>query len=326
MSFFCRSKICGKRCGEADEEGEHFDAGQKGEGAVRPKGMEVMPVMTTGGSSKPDILGTVEIDRQDEDEERQKEKEKQDAEAAQRQLEAAERRKQRKKEEEQRKQELRAQAEAEQKKANETKEIKEALAQYAGRWILAKEVNAKGLSVGEEIAEISAEGILTWGPAHGPDHESPAVIPKPNGILTLMLHGEEHAGCLEGHNYDTFLQRLRWNDGEIWARVGPKLEDYNGSWSRAKEDSAGGLHELTDMGDLKNGVLTWHGRYGNDHPPVKLEPQPGGHLQSYFGPRNELHWVILEEDPKNPGTQRLRWSDDDLWFRDEEHKGKEHIE
>eukprot|EP00746_Dinoflagellata_sp_MGD_P144697 gnl/MRDRNA2_/MRDRNA2_77400_c0_seq2.p1 gnl/MRDRNA2_/MRDRNA2_77400_c0~~gnl/MRDRNA2_/MRDRNA2_77400_c0_seq2.p1 ORF type:complete len:369 (+),score=85.52 gnl/MRDRNA2_/MRDRNA2_77400_c0_seq2:133-1239(+) len=129
---------------------------------------------------------------------------------------------------------------------------------------------------------------------------------------------------LDHDNGDEFLQRLKWDDGEVWARKGPELAMYNGSWSRATEDADGTLHDLTDMGDIKNGVLTWHGRYGNHHPPVKLDYHPGGYLQSDLD--GHPHWVILENDPSNPGTQRLRWSDGDLWFRDDEHKGAEHVE
>merc|ERR1712224_263253 len=98
---------------------------------------------------------------------------------------------------------------------------------------------------------------------------------------------------------------------------------------RAKEDSKGGLQELTDMGEIANGWLTWHGRFGSSHEPVKLELQPGGYLQapnSLGEDPHHVHWVIVEEDPLNPGTQRLCWSDGDLWFRDDAHKGKEHIE
>eukprot|EP00746_Dinoflagellata_sp_MGD_P126315 gnl/MRDRNA2_/MRDRNA2_61196_c0_seq1.p1 gnl/MRDRNA2_/MRDRNA2_61196_c0~~gnl/MRDRNA2_/MRDRNA2_61196_c0_seq1.p1 ORF type:complete len:338 (+),score=82.01 gnl/MRDRNA2_/MRDRNA2_61196_c0_seq1:107-1120(+) len=229
---------------------------------------------------------------------------------------------------------------------------KNALASIAGRWILAQAKDACIQTVGPEIATIGKDGVLALISARGTDNTETALVLKPGGLIEFTASGQEkRCACLShrrhyeeipklpseglpvgdlracqsaGDNDDSFLHRLRWSDGEVWARTGPKLEEYNGSWSRAKEDQDGKLRDLTDMGDIVNGKLTWHGRYGATHPPLELEHQPGGFLEGSLG--GLLYWVIIEDDPLNRGTQRLRWNDGDLWFRDDAHRGAEHVE
>eukprot|EP00746_Dinoflagellata_sp_MGD_P126933 gnl/MRDRNA2_/MRDRNA2_61635_c0_seq2.p1 gnl/MRDRNA2_/MRDRNA2_61635_c0~~gnl/MRDRNA2_/MRDRNA2_61635_c0_seq2.p1 ORF type:complete len:302 (+),score=88.16 gnl/MRDRNA2_/MRDRNA2_61635_c0_seq2:94-999(+) len=229
--------------------------------------------------------------------------------------EAQERAAQRKKEEQERNKELRDRADAERRADLARQEQEEAMTAYMGQWILVKARHKDSAAPGDDIADISKDGVCTW---KGP-YEGWGALPiqvKPGGRVSVVVEGVEHTGCLEGEGgQDKFLQKLRWDDGEIWARKGPAVEEYNGHWSRANDD--GTFHA---MGKILDAKLTWAGHWGQNKP-VTLDPQPGGALFARKGLKDdagrELHWVILEEDPNKLGSKRLRWSDDDIWYRDD---------
>lgn len=236
---------------------------------------------------------------------------------------AAERDRQRKREQAQMKQDAADKAALERRMNQLEQERSLALAQYEGQWILSKASNRQNVSsshmfVGTDSAHISKDGVLTWAPSAA----GKAILNvRPSGVLGLHFQDEEERSAhLVGDFEYPFLQRLRWNDGEVWARKGPSLEDYNGFWSRVEADvmlDAVGekRKEFTAMAEIRNGMLTWADRFGSNRRPLELERDPGGALFARSG-LGKVHWVILEEDAENPALQRLRWSDGDVWYRD----------
>lgn len=187
---------------------------------------------------------------------------------------------------------------------------------YTGPWILAKAgTNTLGkISIGVEVADIGKDGVISWSPLFGVNTK-PALKCKQGGTIAVTIAKEEHSAILvhrpQGEYENAFLQRLRWNDGEVWARKGPQLSAYNGQWSRFQDSNS------TPMGKIENGMLTWDDRFSQGGKlctrPWQLERQPSGELQ--IDVEKKVLWVFVEDDPKYPGSQRLRWSDGDIWYR-----------
>lgn len=241
----------------------------------------------------------------------------------------------RKREDAKRKQELRDKMDEERKKEEEKKLEDDALASYVGQWVLAKADPIKadpkapdhnqGYKQGSayidvDVATIDKEGKMKWAHEHSQGRFCQIVV-MPGAILQIHLDGENHTACLIGGKEDSFLQRLRWNDGEVWARKGPTLSEYDGRWRRLNDDGT-----FQAMGEIKKGILNWADHYGfHKNKPLLLERAPGGALFAQDDLRlhkqeesSNLHWVILEKDPCDMNLQRLRWSDGDIWYREDQ--------
>jgi len=113
--------------------------------------------------------------------------------------------------------------------------------------------------------------------------------------------GTEHIASvshfLQDDDGNTFPQTLQWNNGEVWTRKRPELEELNGHWHKFLPNG-----KCVPM-SLPLSAPTHHG--------------PNGELEVCISPDSEnveKLWVIMEQDPEHPGTKRLRWSNGQSWY------------
>eukprot|EP00746_Dinoflagellata_sp_MGD_P022268 gnl/MRDRNA2_/MRDRNA2_152083_c0_seq1.p1 gnl/MRDRNA2_/MRDRNA2_152083_c0~~gnl/MRDRNA2_/MRDRNA2_152083_c0_seq1.p1 ORF type:complete len:467 (+),score=64.00 gnl/MRDRNA2_/MRDRNA2_152083_c0_seq1:232-1632(+) len=116
-----------------------------------------------------------------------------------------------------------------------------------GHWVRAKTNSEQGvtpsrITILADCAYISKEGLLNWAPGYSADTTrvnldataNGTLVQTPDGVLVQMPDGTERKGCLEGDPENRFLQKLRWNDGEVWMRKGPELTEGQNEYEAAK--------------------------------------------------------------------------------------------
>jgi len=113
--------------------------------------------------------------------------------------------------------------------------------------------------------------------------------------------GTEHTASvshfLQDDDGNTFPQTLQWNNGEVWTRKRPELKNLNGHWHKFLPNG-----KCVPM-SIPRWAPTNHGPNGELEVWISLDSE-----------NIEKLWVFMEQDPEHPGSQRLRWSNGQLWY------------
>lgn len=204
---------------------------------------------------------------------------------------------------------------------------RELICSFAGQWVLRKPTETPGLKLRDaprnhqqvpaDMFEITDSGALFdislsqyilsdydkgW---HLGDLKVKQYLSDVTGKhLTLSQtdkEGTEHTASvshfLQDDDGNTFPQTLQWNNGEVWTRKRLELKNLNGQWHKFLPNG-----KCVPM-SIPRWAPTNHG--------------PNGELEVWISPDSEnieKLWVFMEQDPEHPGSQRLRWSNGQLWY------------
>jgi len=204
---------------------------------------------------------------------------------------------------------------------------RELICSFAGQWVLRKPTETPGLKLRDaprnhqqvpaDMFEITDSGALFdislsqyilsdydkgW---HLGDLKVKQYLSDVTGKhLTLSQtdkEGTEHTASvshfLQDDDGNTFPQTLQWNNGEVWTRKRPELKNLNGHWHKFLPNG-----KCVPM-SIPRWAPTNHGPNGELEVWISLDSE-----------NIEKLWVFMEQDPEHPGSQRLRWSNGQLWY------------